>query len=40
MQFHLLSLEGPDDYARAVGLATRITELAQALTEVGHQTHL
>jgi glycosyltransferase involved in cell wall biosynthesis len=40
MQFHLLSFEGPDDYARAGGIATRITGLAHALAAAGHETHL
>jgi hypothetical protein len=40
MQFHLLSFEGPDDYARAGGIATRITGLAQALAAAGYETHL
>jgi hypothetical protein len=40
MQFHRLAFEGPDDYARAGGLATRITGLALALAEAGHETHL
>jgi glycosyltransferase involved in cell wall biosynthesis len=40
MQFHLLSFEGPDDYARAGGIATRVTGLAQALGEAGYDTHL
>jgi len=39
MQFHLLSFEGPDDYARAGGIATRITGLAHALAAAGHETH-
>jgi hypothetical protein len=40
MPFHLLSFEGPDDYARAGGIATRVTGLAQALAEAGYETHL
>jgi ribosome-associated translation inhibitor RaiA len=40
MHFHLLSFEGPDDYARAGGIATRITGLARALAEAGYDTHL
>lgn len=40
VQFHLLSFEGPDGYARAGGLASRITSLAQALAEAGFETHL
>jgi hypothetical protein len=40
LQFHLLSFEGPDAYARAGGIASRITGLAQALAASGLQTHL
>jgi glycosyltransferase involved in cell wall biosynthesis/ribosome-associated translation inhibitor RaiA len=40
MQFHILSFEGPDAYAFAGGLASRITGLVHALTEAGHETHL
>jgi hypothetical protein len=40
VQFHLLSFEGPDGYARAGGIASRVTGLAQALAEVGFATHL
>jgi len=39
-QFHVLSFEGPDPYARAGGIATRITGLTQALADAGHDTHL
>jgi glycosyltransferase involved in cell wall biosynthesis len=39
-QFHLLSFEGPDAYARAGGIATRVTGLAHALAGVGGKTHL
>jgi len=39
-QFHILSFEGPDPYARAGGIASRITGLAQALAESGFETHL
>ena len=39
-QFHLLSFEGPDGYARAGGIASRITGLSEALAEVGFETHL
>jgi glycosyltransferase involved in cell wall biosynthesis len=38
--FHLLSFEGPDPYARAGGIATRITGLAKALAGLGFETHL
>lgn len=39
-QFHILSFEGPDRYARAGGIATRITGLAEALASAGGDTHL
>ncbi len=40
MQFHILSFEGPDGYARAGGIASRITGLAQALANAHFPTHL
>jgi glycosyltransferase involved in cell wall biosynthesis len=40
MQFHILSFEGPDGYARAGGIASRITGLSEALAEAGLETHL
>jgi glycosyltransferase involved in cell wall biosynthesis len=40
MQFHILSFEGPDPYARAGGISSRIQGLAQALDAAGHETHL
>lgn len=40
MQFHVLSFEGPDPYARAGGIASRITGLSEALAEAGFATHL
>jgi glycosyltransferase involved in cell wall biosynthesis len=40
MQFHLLSFEGPDPYATAGGIASRMTGLAQALAGAGCETHL
>jgi glycosyltransferase involved in cell wall biosynthesis len=40
LQFHILSFEGPDDYSRAGGIATRVTGLAEALAAVGFDTHL
>src|ERR671914_2243512 len=40
MQFHMLSLEGPDPYAQAGGIATRVSGLAQALADTGFETHL
>lgn len=39
-QFHVLSFEGPDAYARAGGLASRISGLIEALATAGHETHL
>ncbi|MBN2192319.1 MAG: glycosyltransferase [Polyangiaceae bacterium] len=39
MIYHLLSFEGPDDYARAGGAATRMTGLANTLAEAA-ETHL
>ena len=38
--FVLLSFEGPDDYARAGGLGTRVSGLARALAGHGYETHL
>jgi glycosyltransferase involved in cell wall biosynthesis len=40
MHFHLLAFEGPDDYARAGGIATRVSGLARALADAGFETHL
>jgi glycosyltransferase involved in cell wall biosynthesis len=40
MQFHILSFEGPDPYAQAGGIASRVTGLAQALANGGFETHL
>jgi glycosyltransferase involved in cell wall biosynthesis len=40
MQFHMLSFEGPDAYARAGGIASRITGLSETLAEAGFETHL
>ena len=40
MQFHVLSFEGPDPYARAGGLASRVQGLVEALARLGHETHL
>jgi hypothetical protein len=40
MQFHVLSFEGPDPYARAGGIASRVTGLTQALAAMGFETHL
>ena len=38
MQFHLLSFEGPDAYARAGGLASRVSGLAEQLAQLGFET--
>jgi hypothetical protein len=35
VQFHVLSFEGPDPYAQAGGIASRITGLTQALAAAG-----
>ena len=40
MQFHILSFEGPDPYARAGGIASRITGLSAALAQLQFETHL
>jgi glycosyltransferase involved in cell wall biosynthesis len=40
MQFHVLSFEGPDAYARAGGLASRVHGLVEALAELDRETHL
>src|SRR5262249_16095802 len=40
MQFHLVSFEGPDAYARAGGLATRVEGLASALVAPGFDVRL
>jgi glycosyltransferase involved in cell wall biosynthesis len=40
MQFHVLSFEGPDPYARAGGLASRIEGLARTLAAMGFDAHL
>ncbi len=40
MQFHILSFEGPDPYARAGGIATRISGLSESLADLGYDTHL
>jgi glycosyltransferase involved in cell wall biosynthesis len=40
MQFHILSFEGPDGYAQAGGIASRITGLSEALAAAGFETHL
>jgi glycosyltransferase involved in cell wall biosynthesis len=40
MQVHVLAFEGPDPYAQAGGIATRVTGLTQVLADTGLQTHL
>lgn len=40
MQFHLLSFEGPDAYARVGGLASRVEGLSESLATLGFETHL
>jgi glycosyltransferase involved in cell wall biosynthesis len=40
LQFHVLSFEGPDAYARAGGLATRVEGLTETLAALGFETHL
>ncbi|MGH7309439.1 MAG: glycosyltransferase family 4 protein [Candidatus Rokuibacteriota bacterium] len=40
MHFHQLSFEGPDAYARAGGLASRVVGLGRQLAALGHETHL
>jgi len=40
VQFHILSFEGPDRYARAGGIASRITGLSQALADARFETHI
>lgn len=38
--FHVVSFEGPDPYARAGGIASRVTGLSQALADAGARSHL
>lgn len=40
MQIHVLSFEGPDAYARAGGIASRINGLSASLAASGFDTHL
>jgi hypothetical protein len=40
MPIHILSCEGPDHYARASRLATRMAGVGQALAKAGDETHL
>ncbi|HSF32668.1 MAG TPA: hypothetical protein VLK82_19620 [Candidatus Tectomicrobia bacterium] len=39
-QSHILAFEGPDAYAQAGGIASRMTGLAKALATAGFDTHL
>jgi glycosyltransferase involved in cell wall biosynthesis len=38
--FAIVAFEGPDEYARAGGLAVRVRDLSQALSAAGYETHL
>src|SRR3954454_19173533 len=38
--FVILSFEGPDPYAKAGGLGTRVSELSVALAEHGYPVHV
>jgi glycosyltransferase involved in cell wall biosynthesis len=40
MQFHVLAFEGPDAYARAGGLASRVDGLVRTLAGLGFESHL
>jgi glycosyltransferase involved in cell wall biosynthesis len=40
VQFHVLSFEGPDPYARIGGLESRVGGICHALVAAGHETHL
>ncbi len=40
LTFVVLSFEGPDQYASAGGLATRVTQLTRSLAGMGFETHL
>lgn len=40
MQFHLMSFEGPDAYAQAGGIASRISGFSESLAAGGFPTHL
>lgn len=40
LPWHILAFEGPDAYARAGGIASRLTGLVYALATVGFETHL
>ena len=40
LQFHVIAFEGPDAYARAGGLSSRVSGLTEALAEASFETHL
>jgi glycosyltransferase involved in cell wall biosynthesis len=40
VQFHVLSFEGPDPYARIGGLETRVAGICEALASAGQESHL
>lgn len=40
MQFHMLAFEGPDAYAQAGGIASRVTGLTRALAAAGFAMHV
>jgi glycosyltransferase involved in cell wall biosynthesis len=40
IQFHVLSFEGPDQYSRAGGIASRVSGLTRALADSGFDTYL
>jgi hypothetical protein len=40
MSLHVLSFEGPDAYARAGGIASRVAGLTQALATADFETYL
>jgi glycosyltransferase involved in cell wall biosynthesis len=40
MQFHILSFEGPDEYSKAGGVASRVNGLSRSLSDFGFETHL
>ncbi|GAC1325961.1 MAG: hypothetical protein NVS2B16_04590 [Chloroflexota bacterium] len=39
-EFVIISFEGPDEYARAGGLAVRVRDLSEAVSSMGFRTHL
>ena len=40
IQFHILSFEGPDPYAQAGGIGSRVSGLTRGLADMGFDTHL